>query len=154
MLKKVLGTLWRRAPRGLRMWGVRLTQSRFTVTAGGIITDDQNRLLLLKHVFRPGSGWGIPGGFIKPNEDPSTALKRELMEEIGLKIVDLKIELARTLRHPAQVEIVFSARPEGQPTTNSVEIAELDWFDLDELPMGISEDQKQLIRRVIANKTA
>lgn len=150
MLKRLLGALWRRAPKKIRLWGVRLTQSKFTVTAGAIITDDRQRLLLLKHVFRPGSGWGIPGGFIKRREDPAKAIVRELKEEIGLEVVDLNIEFARTLRHPDQVEILFSARPNGTPQTRSVEIAEFGWFDPENLPMGISEDQRRVIRRVIA----
>ena len=74
MLKKVLGALWRHAPKSVRRWGVRLVEPRFTVTAGAVVVDERGRVLLLNHVFRVGSGWGIPGGFMEKGEQPEEAL--------------------------------------------------------------------------------
>src|ERR1044072_6613233 len=74
MLKGVLGFLWRKAPKAVRRWGRRFTQLRFPVTAGAGIVNDEGRVLLLKHVSRPGSGWGIPGGFLEKGEQPEEAL--------------------------------------------------------------------------------
>ena len=85
MLKDFFGSLWRLTPAVIRRRAVRLGQKRFTVTAGAFIFDDAGRLLLLEHVFRPDSGWGIPGGFLSKGEQPETALRRELLEEIDWK---------------------------------------------------------------------
>lgn len=148
MLKWILGALWRRTPKTLRLLSVRITQQRFTVTVGGLVFDDRGRILLLKHVFRPGSGWGIPGGFIKAGEDPETALRRELLEETGLELEHVKIVQARTLRKIKQLEIVFECRPAGTAVATSVEIAALDWFPLDSLPDAIGEDQRRLMEQV------
>ena len=65
---------------------MRLTHARFTVTAAGIVLDERGRVLLLKHRFRSGSGWGIPGGFVEAGEQPEEGLRRELLEEIGLEL--------------------------------------------------------------------
>lgn len=154
MITKVLGTAWRRAPRFVRRWGVRLTQSRFTVTVGAIILDDEGRILLLKHVFRPGSGWGVPGGFINPNEDPEEALRRELHEEIGLEIDSAQIVLARTLTSLRQVELIFRCSTSQEPKPTSVEIAKVEWFALNDLPAGLSSDMRGLISTVLADERA
>jgi len=64
MLKDIIAKIWRKMPRGLRWWTVRITQKKFTVSAGAVIVKD-NKVLLLDHVLRPANGWGIPGGFIQ-----------------------------------------------------------------------------------------
>jgi 8-oxo-dGTP diphosphatase len=149
MLKHLLGALWRGAPRSFRLWGVRLVQPRFAVTVGAIIVDDRGRVLLLKHVFRPGSGWGIPGGFINKRENPEDALHRELMEEVGLELAETKLAFTRTLKSPDHVEIIFMCRALGEPRSRSMEVAEFGWFPLDALPADFSKDQRWLIRRAI-----
>jgi ADP-ribose pyrophosphatase YjhB (NUDIX family) len=148
MLKKVLGALWRHAPRSVRRWGVRLVEPRFMVTAGAVITDERGRVLLLNHVFRAGSGWGIPGGFIEKGEQPEEALRRELREEVGLELERAEIAFVRTLRKPAQVEIIFRCRARGDSIVgNSLEIKSAEWFALDNLPSRLPKDQRELIKR-------
>ena len=63
--QNLISKIWRRLPVRMRRWSMRLTHARFTVTAGGIIFNDAGEILLLKHRFRAGSGWGLPGGFSK-----------------------------------------------------------------------------------------
>jgi 8-oxo-dGTP diphosphatase len=151
MLKKLLGALWRHAPKRLRRWGVRLVEPRFTVTAGAVVTDERGRVLLLNHVFRVGSGWGIPGGFMEKGEQPEEALRRELREEIGLELERAEIAFVRTLRRPTQVEIIFRCRPRGAHREESFEIKSAKWFAPDSLPPGLSRDQRDLIKRVLSN---
>ena len=83
--------------------------------ASRMIFDDQGRILLLEHVFRPDSGWGIPGGFLGRNEQPEEGLRRELREEIGIEVEDVSFLFVRTLKRPGQVEIYFRARAIGTP---------------------------------------
>ena len=80
MLKDFLGALWRHLPAGLRRHAVRFGHKRFTASAGAIVLDDQGRVLLLDHVFRPQSGWGLPGGFLNRgdragNREPGVSLR-------------------------------------------------------------------------------
>jgi 8-oxo-dGTP diphosphatase len=151
MLQKVFGALWRHAPKKLRRWSVRLFEPRFTVTAGAVITDERGRVLLLKHVFRTGSGWGIPGGFIERDEQPEEAVRRELREEVGLELESAEIAFVRTLKRLSQVEIIFRCRPRGQPGPQSIEIKSAEWFALDHLPPGLPRDQHELIERALGN---
>jgi 8-oxo-dGTP diphosphatase len=153
MLRKFLGVLWRRAPRSFRLFSVKLTQPRFAVTVAAVITDERNRVLLLNHVFRPGNGWGVPGGFINKGENLEDALRRELREEIGLELGKVEFRYARALKTTPQVEVIFRAEPKGLPQSTSVEIVGLDWFELDSLPPGIPSSQKQIIKRALADYT-
>src|SRR5260370_39691940 len=87
MLIEFLGAVWRRLPGSVRRRLVRTGQRRFTVTAGAIIFDDDGRVLLLEHVFRPDGGWGIPGGFLSQGEQPVTVLRREMR---GGSVIELE----------------------------------------------------------------
>jgi len=146
----LVGSIWRRLPGAFRRRLVRLGQARFTVTAGAMIFDDAGRILLLEHVFRPDSGWGIPGGFLARYEQPEEALRRELREEVAVELEDVSLLFIRTLKRPGQVEIYFRARAVGTPKPSSFEIKKAEWFEIDNLPDELSKDQKRLIHRAIS----
>ena len=149
MLNDLLGAIWRRAPKALRRWTVRFSHPRFAVTAGAIVTDSRGRVLLLKHRFRPGSGWGLPGGFIEHGEHPEEALRRELREEIGLEVEQLKLFAVRAFKKPKQVEIVFMAQALGNFEELNFEIQEAVWFLPGEFPKELPPDQTELINRAL-----
>lgn len=150
MLIHFFGEIWKRLPGVVRRRLVRTGQRRFTVTAGAMIFDDEGRILLLDHVFRPDCGWGIPGGFLSKGEQPEAALRRELREEIGIEVEDVEMLFARTLPRPRQIEIYFRARAIGCPEPCSFEIKSARWFSIDDLPSELSQDQRRLIRRSLA----
>ena len=149
MLNDLLGVIWRRVPKKLRRWTMRLSHPRFAVTAGAVITDKQGRVLLLKHRFRPGTGWGMPGGFMEEGEQPEEALRRELREEVGLEIEKVELFRTRAFTTPRQVEIVFTARAIGDTNELNYEIQKAGWFFLNELPHELPKDQVQLIKRAL-----
>jgi len=153
MLKRTIAALWRRAPKWARRLGALLTESRFTVTVGAVVIDSGNRVLLLHHRFRPGSGWGVPGGFMRPREQPEEAIRRELREEIGLEIGIVSVAFIRTLQKYRQVEIIFRCVPKGIPLPQGIEITRAEWFELNSLPDGLSDDQRELIRRALNSGT-
>src|SRR5258708_2690416 len=154
MFIELLGAVWRHLPGVARRRLVRTGQRRFTVTAGALIFDDRGRILLLEHVFRPDSGWGIPGGFLARGEQPEEGLRRELREEVGLELDDVKLLLVRSLHRPRQIEIYFRARPQGEPQPRSFEIKRAEWFALDDLPAELSKDQRTMIQRAVAHQNS
>ena len=149
MWLRAFSRLWRLLPKRVRRWGVLLTEARFTVTAGAVIMDEQGRVLLLQHRFRPGSGWGIPGGFIQSSEQPEAALRRELREEIGVELERVELIFARTLQRYRQVELIFRCCIRDAIFPQTYEIQRAAWFALNELPAGLSDDQRALIERVL-----
>ena len=151
MLQDILGAIFRHTQTKVRQFLSRFRQPRFTVTAGAVITDDQGRVLLLQHVFRTGSGWGIPGGFIAVAEQPEVALRRELREEVGLELDHIEFAFVRTLRRPQHIEIVFRCRAQGEARPCSLEVKNAAWFPLDGLPVALSDDQRHVINRALAD---
>src|SRR5687767_9551441 len=96
-LKLLVRKIWKIIPSRLRLALVRLWQDRFTVSAAGLILNNEGKILLLNHVLRPFSGWGLPGGFVDHGESAETAIRRELMEETGIELSELKIYRTRVL---------------------------------------------------------
>jgi ADP-ribose pyrophosphatase YjhB (NUDIX family) len=152
MLKRVLAAIYRRMPVSLRRGIVLMTQSRFTVTAGAVVVNDEGRVLLVKHVFRPGSGWGIPGGFINRGEQAEDAARRELREEIGLELDRVELAFVRTVEQVSQVEIIFRGQTSGTPRPRNIEIHRVAWFELDQLPDDLPREQRKTIRRALAER--
>ena len=153
MLKSLLARVWRGSPRFVRRAGVWLTQPRFTVTAGAVVSDEAGRVLLLRHVLRQGSGWGVPGGFLNPGEQPEEAVRRELREETGLELDSVELVLVRTLAHVHQVEVIFRCRMRAaalEGLEKGFEIDRAEWFARDALPPGLGADQRRLIDRALA----
>jgi 8-oxo-dGTP diphosphatase len=155
MLKRLLGAIWKNAPKRIRRLSVWFMEPRFTVTTGAVVIDDNGRLLLLKHAFRGGSGWGIPGGFMEKGEHPDEAVRRELREEVGLEVELLGIAFARTFKRPQQVELIYLCHPLGSAAPKNYEIERAEWFDLKNLPKNLGQDQRLIINRVLsmANKS-
>lgn len=151
-MKTLLGKLWRKIPPRVRRLGVWLAEARFTVTVGAVVVNDKGRVLLLKHRFRYGNGWGIPGGFINAGEQPEAALRRELREEIGLEPSDIRLKFLRSLRRPRQIEIIYHCTFEGDSeavASRSIEIIELDWYGVDALPAELARDQHRIIHKAL-----
>ena len=147
MLKKIVGTIWRKMPYLMRRQIIRSSQTAFTISVAAIITNDDNQVLLLDHVLRIGSGWGIPGGFIERGEQLVEGLRREIREETGLELENVTILRTRTLdRH---IEVLFSATAKGKAQVKSREIKEVKWFTDETIPENMSCAHKSIIRKVL-----
>ena len=127
MFQNLISRVWRKLPARMRRWSMRLAHAHFTVTAGAVIFNDKGEVLLLKHRFRAGSGWGLPGGFMEKGEQPIDALRRELREEIGLEVEDVKVLAVRSFKKPQQVEVLFRGRANApvKPLNMEIERAEV-----------------------------
>jgi len=147
MFKNLIKGIWRLLPARFRRWSMRATHARFTVTAGAIVFNDAGQVLLLKHRFRAGSGWGLPGGFLEAGEHPLDALRRELREEIGMEVEDVEVFATRSFRKPQQVEVLFLCRANGSAKPQNMEIERAEWFSLKSLPEGLPKDQRVFVER-------
>ena len=141
-----LATIWKKLPPPARRVITRSFQHKFTVSVAGLITNEKGELLLLDHHFRPASGWGLPGGFIMPGEQPAVAFQREIMEETGLELKNISFYRIRTLKR--HVEILFRAESAGEGTIMSREIKQIRWFDPLDVPKEMNLDQQFLIKKI------
>lgn len=150
MSYRFLGPIWRRLPPAVRMWLVRLTQPTFTASAAAVVLNGKREVLLLDHVLRPASGWGLPGGFLDAGERPETAIRREIKEETGVDLRNLRmLEMRVFNRH---IEILFAAETDQTPAVKSREITGLGWFADGALPESLPISQQQIIERVLAGE--
>jgi 8-oxo-dGTP diphosphatase len=75
--------------------------------------------VLLIHRRNPPHGWALPGGFVEYGETVEDAVRREMKEETGLDLQDLR--QFRVYSDPARdprghvVSVVFAARGIGKP---------------------------------------
>lgn len=133
---------WRTMPSAARRALVRITQPSFTVSAAVVLFNDEGNVLLLKHILRANhGGWGIPGGFLNPGEQPAAALKRELLEEAGFELKLLHLVSVRTIGN--HLEIIYRAKSDGDLTMNlkKSEIMAARWFTIDEAKQVINRAQ-------------
>jgi 8-oxo-dGTP diphosphatase len=142
--------VWKVLPPGGRRWLTRRFQTSFTASAACVVMNSDGQVLLLHHLLRPRSGWGLAGGFLEKGEQPEEAVRREVREETGLELESLVLVRIRTLyRH---LEIAFIANGVGEPIVNSPEITEVRWFDVDKLPEEMSLSQRLFIRSAVDSR--
>jgi len=128
----------------------RLSQHKFTASVVAIVNNEKGEVLLLDHLLRPASGWGLPGGFMEPGEPPERAVKREIREETGLEVENIRHYLTRTNRR--QIEILSRATASGEGMIKSREITQIRWCALDDLPPEMNINQQFLIKKIFEDE--
>lgn len=134
-------------PRPMRQKIVRTTQRKFTASVAAIIINQKHEILLLDHVLRPITSWGLPGGFLEFGEQPELAVQREIFEETGLELEEVELYSVRTINH--HLEVLFLAKPKGVAWVKSREIHNLGWFTVESMPQQMSCIQKRVIKEVL-----
>lgn len=147
MIANWTGVVWKKLPRIVRAQIIRITQAKFTVSAAAVITNENCEVLLLNHVIRPRSGWGLPGGFLEHGEQPDEGIRREIREETGIEMNSLRLVRIRTLDR--YLELLYSAEALGTPRVLSREITELGWFGSGRMPEKMNSAQKVFIEQVL-----
>ena len=84
---------------------------------------------------------------METGEQPIDALRRELREEIGLEVDDVKVLAVRSFKKPKQVEVLFRARANAYVESQTIEVERAEWFPIDALPEGLPRDQRSYIDR-------
>lgn len=83
--------------------------------------------------------WGLLGGFMNRDENLEQSARREVMEESGWEIKNLRLlRIADIPNRPAEdrqnISFVFFAEAEKQTGKSDEEVSRLEWFDLDKTP--------------------
>jgi NADH pyrophosphatase NudC (nudix superfamily) len=100
----------------------------------GVIVDGDGRVMFIRRNREPRKGFlDLPGGFVDFGEDGETALRREVLEELGVEVTDVKYlrsipntyEYADILYHT--LDLFFTCR-----MADGVDLASIQ-FDRDEI---------------------
>ncbi len=115
------------------------------VTVNAIVLKDNQVLLGKRGTYNNGKPlleagkWALLGGFFNRDEYLEDALKREVLEESGWKINNLRLlRVNDNPNRPAEdrqnVDIIFLADAVEQIRNSDEEVRELKWFDVNNLP--------------------
>lgn len=118
--------------------------------ARAIVVDEEGEVLLVKHSY--GSQyWYLPGGGVKRGESPEQAVRRELYEELEIRLDETVAFGQYTNQVEGKIDTVhiYSARIQRQPTKSSSEIAFAQWFPLDQLPVDTSPATRRRLREFL-----
>lgn len=148
MVHRMAARTWKRLS-GRTQWRLaRLRHQTFLVYAGGIVRDEQGRILLLRHRLWPAyRAWGLPGGYINAGERLEDGVAREIREETSLEVevAGRPVAVASGFRH--RVEAYYEARVVGgRLELETSEILEARWYADEDLPDEMSPRLRNLIR--------
>lgn len=127
--------------------GRELLRYRNPVPTVDVIVRYQGKIVLIERGKMP-FGWALPGGFVDYGESLEQAARRELAEETGLELIDLRQFAAYSdpARDPRQhnISMVFTAKGRGTLRAGD-DAAGIALFALDSLPEALCFDHAQIL---------
>lgn len=147
---KILLKIWKILPftTKIKVWIMGILNDQFLIGVTGIFFDKKNRILLVKHSYRGGDSWSLPGGYIKKGEHPKEGLEREVDEETGYIVsADIRLKI-RTDRDNARLDITYAGEFIGGNYKPSTEITDADFFRFERLPI-LPQDQLVFIDKAL-----
>ncbi len=144
-MMKTLLRLWRTLPMWIHVLAMRLYRPKFRAAVAAMIFDEQGRILLFNHTYRKFE-WGIPAGGLEYGEQPEQAIVREFFEETGMQIKVEKLLLAESSKGDHNISLIFLCKIISGTFTESSEISEMKYFDLNNLPAMMLSAEKELIQ--------
>jgi NAD+ diphosphatase len=103
-----------------------------------LVHDGADRCVLGRQAVWPPGRFSILAGFVEPGESAETAVAREVAEEVGLRVTDVRYVASQPWPFPQSLMLGFTARVIGDPTLrlDDDEIEEARWFSREELRSG------------------
>lgn len=93
-----------------------------------------DKLLMAKHSYHDNIRYALIAGFVEPGESIEEAVHREVAEEIGIKIKNLKYMRSQSWPFPNSLMLGFTAEYEsGDIKVDGDEILKAKWFKKDEI---------------------
>ncbi len=100
-----------------------------------VLIERDDRVLLARGRGMPPDRYGIVAGFVEPGESLEETVHREVWEEVGLEIEDVRYFASQAWPFPHAVMIGFTARhARGEIELRDGELSAAAWFSLDSLP--------------------
>ncbi len=96
-----------------------------------------DELLLVRHSYGPAGLWALVAGFVEAGESLEDAVRREVFEEVGLRVTDLRYADSQgwAMSGPDGLLIGFRARCDsGDAQVDGRELTEARWYRRDQLP--------------------
>ncbi|WP_353953005.1 NAD(+) diphosphatase [Knoellia sp. S7-12] len=113
------------------------------------VIDNQDRLLLARGVGFAAQGMSVLAGFVEPGESLSSAVAREVHEEVGVTVSDVAYLGDQPWPFPSSLMIGFTARAVTTDLTlQESEIEAARWFDRDEFTRAVADGSLLISSRI------
>lgn len=133
------------------LFGGKKSGEKITVVGSVILSADGKRFLAAQRNYPPklAGSWELPGGKAKRNETPRSALERELLEELGIRVQVLE-RLNGTQRLSANMELQIWTVRITHGTPRLIEgHSQVRWLTVGELwVVPWLDSNKQFVRQV------
>lgn len=129
-------------------------------SAGGLVTQGDQALLIGRHDKKGRTLWSLPKGHIEPNETPEQAAIREVKEETGID--------AQIVKHLGTIDFWFMADGKrihktvhhylmaaigGVLEPQTIEVDEVAWFPLENVSTRLAySDERKLIKATMESE--
>ncbi|WP_051515765.1 NAD(+) diphosphatase [Candidatus Blastococcus massiliensis] len=103
-----------------------------------LVHDGDGRVVLGRQAVWPPGRFSILAGFVEPGESAEAAVVREVAEEVGLQVTDVRYVGSQPWPFPQSLMLGFVARAEsaGDLILDPSEIEEARWFSREQLRAG------------------
>ena len=109
-------------------------------------------MLLVRHGYKHRGRWDLPGGGTKRGEAARDAARREVQEELGVKLDDLVGLGVEEVVHdycPDAIRLFLARCHTDAAAPDGGEIEEARWIPLDGVPSNLSPGCRRLFRRAL-----
>ena len=112
-----------------------------------VVVHNNGEILMIKNSYGRWNKWMFPGGGINKNEDSEEAAKREVLEEVGVRLTDVRKIGGYTSDREYKkdtVSVFLGESSDKDFKIDKKEIAEAQWFSVSNLP-EISDYSKNIL---------
>ena len=111
-----------------------VTYPKVTPVIMALVKRGRKILLARSPHFAPGMV-SVLAGFVEPGETLEQCVRREVFEEVGLEVTNIRYIASQPWPFPHSLMVGFFADSnEGEIRIDPAEIAEAGWYDIDQLP--------------------
>jgi NAD+ diphosphatase len=94
-----------------------------------MLVTDADRALLGRQAHWPAGRYSALAGFVEPGESLEEAVAREVREEAGVQVADVRYRSSQPWPFPSSLMLGFSARwARGEPVVRDGELEDVGWF--------------------------
>lgn len=138
-MERLMVTLYRRLklPIRLKQKLIWLLNPKYCVGVLAFIPHPQHprQVLVADHSYRGEISWSLPGGLAGKNEHPQAAVKREVVEELGVEVTVEALMHAAPSEFGISLDLVYLCRLAAEPVFHlSQEVRRVEFYDWDRLP--------------------